>query len=97
MTPPPESELLFILIREAQSLSMRVVIGGDFNTVVNIGERGMFLAQLVSGFYLKMVNVNENEAPDDKVGRLDPSQPYKQGHRPGWFQPSFVGAGRPSG
>ena len=36
-------------------------------------------------------------APDDEVGLLDPSQPYKQGHRPGWFQPSFVGAGRPSG
>ena len=44
---------------------MRVVIGGDFNTVANIGERGMLLTQLVSGFRLKMVNENENEAPDD--------------------------------
>ena len=44
---------------------MRVVIGEDLNIVVNKEERGMWLVQLVSGFNLKMINMNENEDPAD--------------------------------
>ena len=49
-------EELYVVLTEASQKGFRLIIGGDFNTVVGNGRRGEHLADLLCAFGLIIVN-----------------------------------------
>ena len=43
---------LYVLLLEAQRRNLRIIVGGDFNTVVGVGDRGILLNDFLHTFWL---------------------------------------------